>query len=112
MVTGALAGKLPGEAVLDLCAAPGGKTSALAEQAGILVSNEYVEKRARVLSSNVERMGYRNVIVLKKMTFPDDKVLTIEMSEKQISGRNISMALDYEDVLAADTFDSILLSEE
>ena len=46
------------------------------------------------------------------MTFPDDKVLTIEMSEKQISGRNISMALDYEDVLAADTFDSILLSEE
>ena len=46
------------------------------------------------------------------MTFPDDKVLTIEMSEKQISGRNISMSLDYEDVLAADTFDSILLREE
>lgn len=58
------------------------------------------------------RHGYRNVIVLKKMTFPDDKVLTIEMSEKQISGRNISMSLDYEDVLAADTFDSILLKEE
>jgi len=63
-------------------------------------------------TSKFFKHGYRNVIVLKKMTFPDDKVLTIEMSEKQISGRNISMALDYEDVLAADTFDSILLREE
>lgn len=48
--------------------------------------------------------AYRNVIVLKKMTFPNDKVLTIELSEKQISGRTISLNLDYEDVLAADGF--------
>lgn len=45
------------------------------------------------------RHGYRNVIVLKKMTFPNDKVLTIEMAEKQISGRNIQLSIDYEDVL-------------
>lgn len=56
--------------------------------------------------------GYRNVVVLKKMTFPNDKVLTIELSEKQISGRTISMTIDYEDVLAADSFDSLLLKEE
>ncbi len=56
--------------------------------------------------------GYRNVIVLKKMTFPNDKVLTIEMTEKQISGRNISLAIDYEDVLAADSFNAALLEEE
>lgn len=56
--------------------------------------------------------GYRNVIVLKKMTFPNDKVLTIELSEKQISGRTISMTVDYEDVLAADSFDTLLLKEE
>lgn len=55
--------------------------------------------------------GYRNVVVLKKMTFPNDKVLTIELSEKQISGRTISMNLDYEDVLAADAFDTLLLKE-
>jgi conjugative transposon TraN protein len=56
--------------------------------------------------------GYRNVIVIKKMTFPNDKVLTIEMSEKQISGRNISLNIDYEDVLNADSFSQSLLKEE
>ena len=58
------------------------------------------------------KRGYRNVVVLKKMTFPNDKVLTIELSEKQISGRTISMTIDYEDVLAADSFDTLLLKEE
>lgn len=56
--------------------------------------------------------GYRNVIVLKKMTFPNGKVLTIEMSEKQISGRNILLSIDYEDVLSADSFNAVLLEEE
>lgn len=58
------------------------------------------------------KSGYRNVIVLKKMTFPNDKVLTIELEEKQISGRTIKMSLDYEDVLSADSFDTLLLKEE
>ena len=58
------------------------------------------------------RHGYRNVVVLRKMTFPGDKVLSIELSEKQISGRTITMTIDYEDVLAADSFDSLLLKEE
>ena len=56
--------------------------------------------------------GFRNVIVLKKMTFPNDKVLTIEMSEKQISGRNILLSIDYEYVLSADSFNAVLLEEE
>ena len=56
--------------------------------------------------------GYRNVIVFKKMTFPNDKVVTIELSEKQISGRAISISVDYEDVLSADAFDRVLLEEE
>ena len=58
------------------------------------------------------RHGYRNVIVVKKMTFPNDKLLTIEMTEKQISGRNISLNIDYEDILAADSFHADLLEEE
>ena len=56
--------------------------------------------------------GYRNVVVLKKMTFPNDKVLTIELSEMQVSGRTISMTIDYEDILAADSFSTLLLKEE
>ena len=58
------------------------------------------------------RHGYRNVIVIKKMTFPNDKLLTIEMTEKQISGRNISLNIDYEDVLSAVSFHADLLEEE
>lgn len=60
----------------------------------------------------VFRHGYRNVIVVKKMTFPNDKILTVEMTEKQISGRNICLNIDYEDVLAADSFNVTLLEEE
>lgn len=56
--------------------------------------------------------GYRNVMVVRKMTFPNDKVLTIEMSEKQISGRTISLNIDYEDVLNADSFNKALLTED
>ena len=56
--------------------------------------------------------GYRNVAVIRKLTFPDDKVLTIEMSERQISGRTITLSIDYEDVLNADTFSRNLLKEE
>ena len=56
--------------------------------------------------------GYRNVIVVKKLTFPNDKVLMVELTEKQISGRTISVNIDYEDVLSADGFSSALLTEE
>ena len=70
-------------------------------------------KPALVLDRSVRfKKGYRNIIVLKKMTFPNDKVLSIELSEKQISGRTISMNLDYEDVLDADAFDTLLLREQ
>ena len=58
------------------------------------------------------KYGYRNIVVLKKMTFPNDKVLTIELSEKQISGRTLSLNIDYEDVLSADSFNHFMLKEE
>ena len=55
-----------GDFVLDLCAAPGGKTTQAAEKlsgSGLLVANEIVAKRAKLLSENVERCGLSNTIV-------------------------------------------------
>ncbi|MBQ3216330.1 MAG: RsmB/NOP family class I SAM-dependent RNA methyltransferase [Oscillospiraceae bacterium] len=59
----------PGERVLDLCAAPGGKSTQIAAMLkgeGLLVCNEIHPKRARILSSNIERMGIQNALVLNE----------------------------------------------
>ncbi|NQX48045.1 RsmF rRNA methyltransferase first C-terminal domain-containing protein [Paenibacillus tritici] len=57
---------LPGETVLDLAAAPGGKTThiaALMQGQGLLVSNEIHPERAKILAENVERLGISNALV-------------------------------------------------
>ncbi len=62
---GFLAAK-PGERVLDLCAAPGGKSAQLGAAMrgkGVLVCNEIHPVRAKTLSGNVERMGLSNAVV-------------------------------------------------
>lgn len=49
--------------ILDLCAAPGGKSSQLRNKLGengILISNEIVPSRCKILTGNVERLGFRN----------------------------------------------------
>ncbi|MDV2686913.1 RsmB/NOP family class I SAM-dependent RNA methyltransferase, partial [Alkalihalophilus lindianensis] len=66
MAAGEILDPQPGERVLDLCAAPGGKTSHIAErmkQQGFLVTNEIYPARAKILSQNVERMGIKNAVV-------------------------------------------------
>lgn len=55
-----------GEHVLDLCAAPGGKSTQIAAaigEWGLLWANEYVPARARILAQNIERCGVRSAIV-------------------------------------------------
>lgn len=56
----------PGDRVLDLCAAPGGKSTQIAvalKGKGLLVCNEIHPARAKILSENIERMGVRNAVV-------------------------------------------------
>jgi conjugative transposon TraN protein len=57
------------------------------------------------------KKNYRNVLVIPKLTFPDEKVLRLEISENQISGRVITLTIEYEDILNADGFDSDILKK-
>lgn len=69
MAPAALLDPQPGERILDLCAAPGGKTTQIAgrmQNRGLLVCNEIHPKRAAVLSGNVERLGIANALVLNE----------------------------------------------
>lgn len=67
MTAAAVLAPWPGERVLDLCAAPGGKSTQLAAMMGgegLLVCNEIIPSRAQILSRNIERMGVRNALVI------------------------------------------------
>lgn len=66
--------------VLDLCAAPGGKSSQIKNKLGengVLVSNEIVPSRCKILTGNMERMGFENVVT----TCMNPQKLSKEFSE-------------------------------
>ncbi|MFZ5967904.1 MAG: RsmF rRNA methyltransferase first C-terminal domain-containing protein [Bacillota bacterium] len=66
MAVGTLLNPQPGERILDLSAAPGGKATHIAAKmdgTGLLVANEIHPSRAKILSQNIERMGVKNCVV-------------------------------------------------
>ena len=66
-----------GSRVLDLAAAPGGKSTHLLsylDNTGLLVSNEINPKRSKILVENIERFGARNVVVTNTSADKLDKV--------------------------------------
>jgi 16S rRNA (cytosine967-C5)-methyltransferase len=72
-LAGAAVGARPGERILDLCAAPGGKATQLAAVAGEVVAVEVHEGRARELEANAARLGVANlgVVVADGTALPD-----------------------------------------
>ena len=72
MVSAAALSAQPGEKILDLCAAPGGKSGQIAAAMmgrGLLVSNEPIPGRAKILAENLERLGVVNAIAT--CAYPD-----------------------------------------
>ena len=81
----------------------------LTDKKEVKATNSQTIELTPVYSLNLARKfkkNYRNVLVLDKLTFPDEKVLRIEISENQISGRVITLTVEYDDILNADGFDS------
>ena len=69
MLPGQTLGAKPGDVVIDLCAAPGGKACRIAEELqgeGVLIANEISSNRAKALLRNIERMGIPNAVVLNE----------------------------------------------
>lgn len=86
----------------------------LTDKKEVKATNSQTIELTPVYSLNLAKKfkkSYRNVLVLPKLTFPDEKVLRIEISENQISGRVITLAIEYEDILNADGFDANILKK-
>ena len=115
----------PGDKVLDLCAAPGGKSTALAsllDDTGLLVANEISKSRAKDLRENLERWGATNVVVTnespdrlsKKLTHFFDKILVDAPCSGEGMFRKDPAATQYwspEYVLTCQTRQKEILSE-
>ncbi len=82
--------------ILDMCAAPGGKSTQLKNklgEKGVLVSNEIIPSRCKILTGNIERLGLKNVVTTcmntKKLakTFP--KTFDLIMVDAPCSGEGM-----------------------
>ncbi len=106
MLPAAMLQAKPDESILDLCAAPGSKTTQIAsamQGRGVLVANDVQEKRLWTLKSALQRSGVSHAIVMKKvgqwyakqMTERFDRVLCDAPCTAQGTARKDSDALKY-----------------
>ena len=87
--------------VLDACSAPGGKASQLASaigEDGVLLANEYVPKRAKIIVSNFERLGIKNAVVTsldtKKIGGMFDSYFDLVLCDAPCSGEGMFRKYD------------------
>ena len=106
MAPGALLEAFPGETVLDICAAPGGKATQVGgalKGSGIIVANDLSAKRAQVLAMNIERMGVTNSFITEdnprqlQKYFPEyfDKILVDAPCSGEGMFRKMPEAVDH-----------------
>lgn len=84
----------------------------LTDKKEVKATNAQTTELYPVYSLNIPRKfkkHYRNVLVLDRLTYPDEKVLSLEISESQISGRTVTLNIEYDDILNADGFDGDIL---
>ena len=103
--------KADGEKQAAITAAEGEKEAAIL-RADAVKQQRILEAEGEAQAILAVQKANADAIRLLNEAMPNDKVLAIEITEKQISGRNIRLDIDYEDVLSADSFNRVLLEEE
>lgn len=82
--------------ILDMCAAPGGKSTQLKNklsEKGVLVSNEIISSRCKILTGNIERLGLKNTVTTcldtKRLTTAFPEVFDLIMVDAPCSGEGM-----------------------
>lgn len=90
------------------------KLSFRADQLRFFIEDNKITKATNIQSVEIQpiwqfqpfdllKKKYRNIYILKKVTFPGSKILRINLTEKQISGRTVDLKIKYNDILNADS---------
>ncbi len=103
--------------VLDACAAPGGKSSQIASEIGekgFILSNEYVPKRAKIIVSNAERLGLRNLMAVSydtvELSKMFDSYFDLVLCDAPCSGEG--MFRKYDEALTEWSEENVCISAE
>ncbi|NQD72329.1 conjugative transposon protein TraN [Sphingobacterium shayense] len=99
---------------IDLSVTNGSKLKYDPDELRFFIEDKKITKATNVQSIEIEpiftlhplgpfKRSFRNIYVIKKVSFPGSKVLKISISEQQISGRTLELKIKYRDILDADS---------